>query len=181
MMELMVLRIVLQQARDGALEPEWRESIPATLSESEAVPSVDNGDVYAHVICAARDLTELPPQQWEPHNGGHWRIALECWFDAMKRCLTVAERADERLREVLPKAEIPSQAAMERDLVVASYRAGLTAGGLDLPDWHQWLIERVDAWPDAQRRVYQLDLMTLEPGYRESIQQLPTYWTGAAR
>ena len=49
---------------------------------------------------------------------------------------------------------------MERDLVTASYRAGLAAGGLDI-DWYDWLIDRVRAWPDTQRRDDQLDLIAV--------------------
>ena len=92
------------------------------------------------------------------------------------------EQAEAELCELLVtaggQATGVSQAAMDRDLAVASYQAGLTAGGLDIPDWYDWLTDRVYLWPDKQRRDEQLDLMTLEPGYRDSIQQLPAYWAG---
>ena len=70
---------------------------------------------------------------------------------------------------------VTARITMDRDLATASYRAGLAAGGLDV-DWYDWLIERVRLWPDVKRRNDQLDLMTLEPDYRQSIEQLPPYW-----
>lgn len=176
--QLALLRVVLQQARAGTLETDWRDKVPVAIAESGALSDGRDGDVYAAAVCAGRELVDIRPEDWEPDSGVGWRKSLDSWFEATKGCLMVFESAEQHLRAGFPSAGIVSQAAMDRDLATASYRAGLAAGGLDVPDWYGWLNDRVYSWPDKMRRDDQIDLMTLEPGYRESIEQLPAYWAG---
>ncbi|TXH08420.1 MAG: hypothetical protein E6R04_10760 [Spirochaetes bacterium] len=153
----LLLRPILHQARAGTLATAWREKLPDRAGTAAAVSA------------------ELPPQDWEPGRGVGWRRALDAWHKAMTDCLAAAARADDELRRRLPRYEAAGGWAMDQDLATASYRAGMVAGGLDV-EWFDWLIDRVREWPDERRRGEQLDLMTLEPGYRDDMQKLPLYW-----
>lgn len=177
--QLALLRVVLQQARAGRLETDWRDKVPVAIIDSGTLSDDRDGDVYAAAVCAGRELVDIPAQDWEPNSGVGWRKALDAWFEGTKGCLMIFEAAERHLQAGFPTGGILSQAAMDRDLATASYRAGLAAGGLDVADWYEWLTDRVYAWPDKKRRDDQIDLMTLEPGYRESIEQLPAYWAGS--
>lgn len=174
------LRFVLHQARDGALEKDWRERTPKRLAEQSLWSAEDedqDGGARRELVSEAHALAELPPQDWEPHSGAGWRRALETWFARTMDCLEADAHAERELAEVFPELNLPSMAAMDTDQAIASYRAGLMAGGLPADEWYHWLLRRVEAWPDEGMRHAQLTLMTEEPSYRDSIEQLPTYWT----
>lgn len=172
--KLNYLHAQLLAARDGTLEPDWRATITTIAAETTSEPADTQRSARSR---AAADLAAIPPADWEPGRKVGWRTALDAWFDAIKACLADTERAERHLRaETWMSADsVTARITMDRDLATASYRAGLAAGGLDV-DWYDWLIERVRLWPDVKRRNDQLDLMTLEPDYRQSIEQLPPYW-----
>ena len=167
-----LLRVQLEQARAGILVPQWRGTLKS--AELNTLPP----DQQVARDRAITELIESPIDEWEPHRGCGWRKSLDSWFDTTKRCLAATQEAETLIRAEtrLPADSIAARTAIDTDLATASYRAGLAAGGLDVPDWYEWLIERVVAWPDKQRRDEQLDLMTLEPSYRETIEQVPKYW-----
>lgn len=175
-LKLVLLRVQLVSARVGTLESNWR----ATLVESIEIGGVESDDEVDAadpiLVRAASALTTMPPADWEPDRGVGWRTALDSWFAAIKNCLGDLDRLDARLRD---EVDVPLGATLtstiELDLMTASYRAGLAAGGLDV-DWFDWLIERVHCWPDKKLRDSQLDLMTMDPDYRAATARLPDYW-----
>ncbi|HEX4172685.1 MAG TPA: hypothetical protein VHY82_09420 [Acetobacteraceae bacterium] len=168
-----VMRLALRQVRDGVLPPNWRDQAAALTGETVNLP-VELRTARERVVA---EIADLPIQEWEPGTGVGWRKCLDAWFDATKSCLGEVVQAETRVTaETYTPMTAVERLSMETDLATASYRAGLTAGGLDIPDWFDWLIDRVQTWPDKQRRDDQLDLMTLEPGYRTAIQRLPDYW-----
>lgn len=184
---------VLLSAREGTLTPDWREALAAgedsVADKEDEGAGADGAEVDADSstsltddqrdACrrAAEAIAASPPAQWHPHSDAGWRLALDAWFDAIKACLDDIERAEMEVRRQSWMAVdgVAARIGMDRDLATASYRAGLAAGGLDV-DWYEWLVDRVRLWPDKQRRDAQLDLMTLEPGYRDSMQHLPSHW-----
>ena len=170
---LTLLRAHLLSARDGTLTATWRDNLTRTVTEPNGLTAVQ----HQVRVAAATELANLPPADWEPDRGVGWRAALDAWFEAIKQCLTETDETEQRLRTQtrinLATSIVGSD--IDRDLATASYRAGMATAGLDV-DWYDWLLERVQMWPDKQLRAYQLELMTLEPTYRESVQQLPGYW-----
>jgi hypothetical protein len=170
---LSLLRAHLLSARRGTLSPDWRDRLTEHLHEAEDLPS----DQRHARNRAAAEIAALPPAEWEPDRKVGWRRSLDAWFEAIKHCIKDTEQAEERLRAKTPGAVSAGVggSVMDRDLATGSYRAGLAAGGLDV-EWFDWLINRVREWPDKRRRDEQLDLMTLEPDYRKTMQQLPMYW-----
>ncbi|UQX13522.1 hypothetical protein [Candidatus Mycobacterium methanotrophicum] len=177
--KLTLLRLHLLSARDGTLTGTWRDELTKTANPpggSRPNDSLPDEHRQAHAN-AIQDLAATPPADWEPDQGVGWRQSLEAWFDAIKQCFTDIEHTEQQLRAqtgITIAAHIVNT-SIDQDLATASYRAGLAAGGLDV-DWYDWLIDRVGNWTDTRRRDYQLDLMTLEPNYRDTVQQLPTYW-----
>lgn len=168
--KLTLLRTYLQCARDGILTTNWRETLtevhPAGQHQSRAR--------------AIADIADIPPAAWEPGQGVGWRRALDAWYEATTKCLAATEDTQQQLIASHAAAAAGIRFAGEqmmiaRDLATASYRAGMAAAGLDV-EWFDWLIGRVHEWPDEHRRREQLDLMTLEPGYGETVQKLPLYW-----
>lgn len=183
--QLNYLRALLLSARQGTLSEDWREALAATDpgAATDADADADDGritltdDQRAISRQAAQEIAASPPADWHPHRNVGWRRALDAWHEATKQCLDDTERAETDLRgqSWMSADAVTARIDMDRDLATASYRAGLAAGGLAV-EWYDWLIERVGRWPDIQRRDDQLDLMTLEPGYRDSMQHLPDYW-----
>lgn len=167
---LTLLRTYLQCARDGLLATSWREALTT-------IHSAGHHEARARAIAA---IAKTPPADWEPDQGVGWRRALDAWHKATTDCLAATEDTQQRLlASRAASADVIRVAAdnmvIARDLATASYRAGMAAAGLDV-EWFDWLIDRAREWPDERRRNEQLDLMTLEPGYRETFQKLPLYW-----
>lgn len=178
--QLNYVRALLLSARQGTLPEDWREALTATDTETDTDADTRitlTDDQLALSRQAAEAIAAAPSADWHPHRNIGWRRALDAWYDATKQCLDDTERAetDVRGQSWMSVDAVSARIDMDRDLATAAYRAGLAAGGLAV-EWYDWLIDRVRRWPDKQRRDDQLDLMTLEPGYRESMQQLPGYW-----
>lgn len=172
--KLTLLRATLASARDGSLDPDWRDQFGTAPSNPADPPPDEHHDAQ---IRAATDLATHPRAAWEPDQHVGWRQSLEAWFDATKQCLIDTEHIERQLCDHTGITLVAGllDTTIEQDLATASYRAGLAAGGLDV-DWYDWLIDRANQWTDTDRRDYQLDLMTLEPSYRDTVQQLPIYW-----
>ena len=168
-----MLHTQLLCAREGCLDIDWRTA----LIESAVQPISDIAAAHQQIReRAAREVANLPDADWEPDMKIGWRASLEAWYTASKKSLDEMEELEKHIRAEAgrPIDGITERYAMERDLQTASYRAGLTAGGL-ANDWYQWLLNRIKHWPDTNRRDSQLAVME-EPGYRETLQQLPSYW-----
>ncbi|OHT95624.1 hypothetical protein BKG71_23375 [Mycobacteroides chelonae] len=169
---LMLMKSVLTCAREGVLSPKWRQEIPAAVASALGQSGEDCVNTAAVSAVAA-----IAPAAWEPDTRSGWRRSLDEWFEAVKLCHHDIECSATHLADAV-KVELGEWApvsVIEVDLATASYRAGMAAGGLDV-DWYDWLLERVNHWPDPVRRDYQLDLMTLEPDYRATVERLPEYW-----
>ncbi|ORW11048.1 MULTISPECIES: hypothetical protein [Mycobacterium] len=160
-------------AREGCLDIDWR----TTLIETAAQPINDIAADHQQIReRAAHEVANLPDADWEPDMKVGWRASLEAWHTASKKCLDDMDELEKHTRAESgkPVDDITERYAMERDLLTASYRAGLTAGGV-VSDWYEWLLKRVKQWPDTNRRDSQLAEMD-EPGYRKNLQKLPPYW-----
>lgn len=182
--QLNYLRALLLSARQGTLPEDWREALVTTGTDTDTdAPDGDDTPItltdnqLALNRQSAESLAAAPSVDWHPHRNVGWRRALDAWYDATKQCLDDTERVETDVRGLswMSVDAVSARIDTDRDLATASYRAGLAAGGLAV-EWFDWLVDRVRRWPDKQRRDDQLDLMTLEPGYRESMQRLPGYW-----
>jgi hypothetical protein len=168
-----LLRTQLLCARHGGLDADWRTAV--LEAAAEPVPDIDDRHQQLR-IQAAEEIANLPNADWEPDMRVGWRDSLEAWYAATKQCLDDIDDAQRLLhREAgLSTEAAEANSAMDRDLVTASYRAGLTAAGL-VSDWYDWLHGRVLGWPHGPRRETQLAAMAQED-YRRTLQQLPRYW-----
>jgi hypothetical protein len=169
-----LLRTQLSAARLGILDIDWRTDLLARSAE----PMDDLDDHHRQILDrAAAEIANIPNQAWEPDMGVGWRESLEAWYDASKRCVQDTLDAQVQLRRATGLAsarDLDDAATMDLDLVIASYRAGLTSAGL-VSDWHQWLTTKVHGWPRGPRRDTQLAALA-DPQWRQSLQQLPKYW-----
>lgn len=133
------------------------------LTRSAAIDFIP--DVFSLLLCARLDLAAAPRQDWEPGAAdGDWRRALLSWYQAGLR---VHEHRVEGLRysrREEDRDEKLAQLVVDRDLLEASYRAGLAAGEGADNGWREWLVERTPRWRDegsaAAVRVMLLDFET---------------------
>ncbi|MBS1691190.1 MAG: hypothetical protein JST91_03010 [Actinobacteria bacterium] len=169
------------------------------LTRSGAIDFIP--DVFSLSFCACLDVAAAPRQDWEPGVvDGDWRRALLSWYRA---ALRVHEHRVEGLRHPSheeDRDEKRAQLAVDRDLLEASYRAGLAAGEGADNGWRDWLADRTCRWRDQDRaetvRVMLLDFETpsgtkpIETDWADVFRgvptvsplaslpvQLPTYWT----
>lgn len=198
---------VLEQARFGTLDPQWRSSV--TSPKARLYPHAETDDDRAAVM----ELQQLPPQPWEPHHGP-WRAALDAWFVAQfginervrvrsalsyvtqlemhgttalskfRTASSTGTYTDESIIEelrALPYAELrdPSNPVhlAQRDELVASYLAGLNDAGID-NDWVDWLRARSETWGDPMLEK-KWKIMLGGPTLAQ-MWRLPAYWRSAA-
>ncbi len=168
-----LLRTQLLCARHGALDVDWRTAL--LNSATEPVPDISEEHQQLR-LQAAEEVANMPNADWEPEMRVGWRDSLESWYAATTQCLDDIDQAQRLLhREAgLSTEALEVNAVMDRDLLTASYRAGLTAAGL-VSDWLDWLRGRVQGWPPGPRRETQLAELAGED-YPRSLQQLPRYW-----
>ncbi len=198
-----LLAKLLEHARLGTLDPQWRTSVMS--AKARLYPQAVTDDDRAVVM----ELQELPPQAWEPHQAP-WRVALDAWFVAQ---FEVNERArvrsaqtyvsqlqlpgmaalnkfrvasftgtytDEAVIEeltALPYAELrdPNDAVhlAQRDELVASYLAGLNDAGIS-NDWVGWLRARSQTWGNP---MVENKWRIMLSGYAlAQMWRLPDYW-----
>lgn len=176
-----VLDSCLAAARRGQLSPMWRyenevsrtnpiaaRSTPThdgrahmravkvaeveCLTRSDAIDFVP--DVFSLLFCARLDVAAAPRQDWEPGVAdGDWRRALLSWYQAGLR---LYELRVEGLRYQScdeDRDEKHAQLVVDRDLLEASYRAGLAAGEGADNGWRDWLVERTRRWRDQGSAV----------------------------
>ncbi|WP_193606159.1 hypothetical protein [Mycobacteroides abscessus] len=129
------------------------------LTRSRAIDFVP--DVFSLSFCARVDVAAAPRQDWEPDAAdGDWRRALVSWYLA---ALRVHECRVQGLRYARDEHRVEKSAdlAVDRDLLEASYRAGLAAGEGADNGWRDWLVDRTRRWRDQGRaaavRVMLLD------------------------
>ncbi len=191
---------LLEQARSGMLNPDWR-------SQGQLHPPPASDDDRAAVI----EIQQMPRQPWEPEQSP-WRVALDAWFIAQfginerarvhstqVRVSVLEGQARAALSQVtvallagaytdgmileeltsLPYPELhdPNSAVhrARRDELIASYLAGLHDGGIS-NDWAGWLRARSHTWGDpmaANKWKIMLNGPTVTHMWR-----LPSYWRG---
>lgn len=169
------------------------------LTRSDAIDFIP--DRFSLRFCARLDLVAEPRQDWEPGAAeGDWRRALLSWYQA---ALRVHEHRVEGLRHPSHEEDRDdkrAQLAVDRDLLEASYRAGLADGEGTGNGWRDWLADRTCLWRDQDRAAtVQLMLLDFEtPAGTKPMEsrwddvfrgvqtvsplpsqpvQLPTYWT----
>jgi hypothetical protein len=197
-----VLREALQQARDGVLDPQWRE----TVATSSRLSGLQSNDPYGILLPVVTAIYEMPRAAWEPGHSPGWRTALDSWFDASRAALaehrditltehakitrlgtstTAAARISARsVPEAITKIadadarndELTRQSLsmfiVQRDKLTASYGAALAAGGEQV-DWRTWFEGRINTWDDDLAVNGARILVQQETSY---LERLPTYW-----
>lgn len=177
----LLLSGILGKARRGDLQREWRMHLP-----NSAIPVPAN---FPGIDVALDELSGMPVQPWEPYaTAGDWRRALDAWYAAALNL--EAEREAERWRWQATEPDLPGidgqpvPLALDeverdrqandrwwdtqqdtRDLLTASYLAGLAGGG-DRIDWVDWYVHR------KQRATH-----GGTSGWTAWMEQLPDYWT----
>jgi len=175
-----VLAEVLDDARDGKLAPNWREELRIYAlglpgrdrdgrlramgadrclmlgDECAATALADVDDepdrmrqLYA---CAVLDVARGGCAMWEPYAAqGDWRRALDEWY---ADSIAGLDHADNIVgAEPRPEGgERRHLTAQRRDLIEAKYRAGIQAGGGSDTGWHDWFVDRVEAWRPTDLR-----------------------------
>lgn len=197
-----VLREALQQARDGVLQPDWRENVAA----SSRLSGLHTNDHYGVLLPVVTAINEMPRAAWEPGHSPGWRTALDSWFDASRTALaeernitleqharmaklgssmTTAARISTRsVEEAITKIaatdaqsdELARQSlstfVVQRDKLTASYGAALAAGGEQV-DWRTWFEGRINTWDNELAASGAR--MTVQQQY-SYLERLPTYW-----
>lgn len=191
---------VLLHARGGTLDPGWRSNpaVAACGGSKEAAARLaaqDSPGLADARQLAFRELVETPPGLWEPYAAaGDWRRALDAWhqtaLDSRERYEKESQLHWDAMREeataVLPPGAPPlrmferpslidpADARMARDMLGASYRAGLAAGGGGDPDnWRAWLRPRIASWPAASQKFLAGEIDQLVD---QLDQPIPAYW-----
>ena len=194
-----VLREALQRARDGLLEPQWRDNVAA----GSRLSHLQSNDPYGVFVPVVTAINEMPRAAWEPGHSPGWRAALDSWFDASRAAL--AEDRNIKLEQhakntnlgmIAARVAAPSAHAaltqiantdaqkddlarkslsmfiIERDKLTASYGAGLAAGG-EAVDWRTWLEDRIATWDNESAANVARITLQQQNSY---LQRLPAYW-----
>jgi hypothetical protein len=197
-----VLRQALQEARDGNLDPQWRENVANSSVLSGLLSSPDPYGVHLSVVTA---INEMPRAAWQPGHSPGWRAALDSWFDdsrnalAEHRTMTLAQQANatkpvvslsvaalvttspsDTIARIARIDAMHDQTAkqtlstfiVQRDKLTASYMAALAAGGLDV-DWRSWFEDRINTWDSSVAIGGARMTLQQEHSY---LERLPTYW-----
>ena len=191
-----VLRRALQKARDGVLDPQWRDYVAHSSALSGLVPEADPHGVRSSVVTA---INEMPAAQWEPGHSPGWRQALDQWFDDSRAALaehrniileqhsgltTLGASMPAVLRLAAPSISdvimrITDTDARNDDTARKSLstfivkRDTLTAsylaalaGAGEAVDWRSWFSDRIDTWDDR----------LAQDGARIGLRQGNSYW-----
>lgn len=181
------MKAVLERARLGSLHPDWRDRL--TTSDYTRMLAISPAyQLYSDIDeLLLAELRSTPQADWEPHSGVGWRRSLDAWFQASIDVLDQYRSANDILVNSVSVAAPVGQTAInnvqrhrqfaavfERDMLEASYRAGLCAGG-EAVDWRGWLRQRSADWPDAPTFAQFFDALE-QPDFRDDLQTLPDYW-----
>ena len=193
------MRQILALARNGALKPDWRDTLDTPQRSATAHHIYTDGD-----LLAIEDLRQMDYAAWEPGHASSWRDPCtrtapwpwSCKSPATQdreKTLASALRlrsqgvnaVDEllRLETAIDSTDVASDSAQRtshhlyvvaRDELGASYRAGLRAGGDDV-DWLTRYRDHINRWPAGTMK----DIVTARldsPDYQQHMQTLPDYW-----
>ena len=193
------LRQILALARNGALKPDWRDTLDTPQRSATAHRIYTDGDLLAI------DLRQMDYAAWEPGHESSWRdpctrtapwpwpwnckspaprtatrpspAHFVCDPRASTRSTNAATRDGDRLHRCrlgLSAANKADLSVVARDELGASYRAGLRAGGDDV-DWLTRYRDHINRWPAGTMK----DIVTARldsPDYQQHMQTLPDYW-----
>jgi hypothetical protein len=163
------LRDQLDRARRGLLSADWRDDL-ATRSRMPAKGHLcllqrerdERGDIGAPELrrCAWLDVAHLEAASWEPHAaGGDWRAALDAWYTASmnafeEHVLSVMHASGKFCSIGL------SELIFRRDLLKASYRAGIAAGTGEDNGWRDWIATRsAERWEPDRAECYRMAML----------------------
>jgi hypothetical protein len=110
--------------------------------------------------CAKLDVGQLEAALWEPYAaGGDWRAALDAWYAASMNAyasyVLVVVKTSGRFRGI-DRYEL----VFRRDMLEASYRAGLAAGTSEDNGWRDWLATRsAERWEPDRAECYQMAML----------------------
>ena len=76
------LRQILAVARNGALKPDWRDTLDTPQRSATAHHIYTDGD-----LLAIEDLRQMDYAAWEPGHASSWRDALSAWYSAARQAL----------------------------------------------------------------------------------------------
>jgi hypothetical protein len=178
------LREQLDHARQGLLSIDWRDE----LAIRSRLPTAghlcllkrergDLGEIGTSELrrCAWLDVAHLDAALWEPYAvGGDWRAALDAWYaasmDAFEEHLLTVVHASGRFCGVGL-----SELIFRRDMIEASYRAGIAAGAGKDNGWRDWLATRsAERWEPERADCYRMAML------EEGLSTEPLYlakWT----
>ena len=194
---------VLDLARRGKLEPNWRDTIASSQRHQSPHMYSDGEELALH------EMRNLDPVPWEPGAGVGWRAALEAWYVAicdaydqtdrlhadgsaqtceslshsqnMRKLLGAGDAAGEqRVAALIQRIQESERGRilgmrLQRAYLEAWYRAGLAAGG-DESDWIGWFRTQIEEADDPQMRQAWLTRLD-DPTTRPEMESLPDYWT----
>jgi hypothetical protein len=163
------LREQLDHARRGLLSAEWRDQL-ATRSRLPAAGHLcllkrergDRGDIGLAELrrCAWLDVAHLEAALWEPYAvGGDWRAALDAWYTASMNAfeeyvLSLVHASGRSCGIDL------SELIFRRDMLEASYRAGIAAGTGKDNGWRDWLATRsAERWEPDRAECYRMAML----------------------
>ena len=180
------MKSILERARLGALEPNWRDRLTAP-DDTQLLAMSSGYQLYSDMdTLLLTELQSVPHGDWEPNRGVGWRRSLDSWLATSNNALDQYRPLNHVLTDSLSAATLGQPqalqvqlhhqftAAFERDMIEASYKAGLCAGGEQL-DWRGWLRQRATRWPDVPAAEKFLVALH-DPHFRDDLQTLPDYW-----
>lgn len=198
-----VLRQALQKARDGVLDPQWRNHVAHAGALAGLVPAADPYGVRSSVITA---VNEMPPAAWEPGHSPGWREALDTWFNdsrsalAEHRNITLEQHSrltrlgasmsavvriatpsiSDAIMRITDTDACNDDTARKSLSTFIMQRDTLTAsymaalaGAGETVDWRSWFSDRIDTWDDTRAQDSARMRLRQSNSYWERI---PEYW-----
>lgn len=189
---------LLQMARMGRLDPDWRSNMQSKTAQFNATGLHADAETTA-----ISELQMLAPMPWEP-NQSTWRHSLDSWYAVSIKTHTLdyvntvqldlnglsagdlagvfaftGVLAEKIFDDLLPHYELGDNTRRNRERtyvgvrmsLTGSYLAGLAAGGMDI-DWRGWYRGQIAKLPDDHPMIGRLQ-SEISSGFYE---QIPQYW-----
>lgn len=169
------MAIALWRAREGTLEPDWRERLEPEHANSPLVH-----EMYRDADeLAVADLREMPPAAWEPFEGKDWREALEAWYFASLQNLAERSSLAAEGRERGRVTRIRTLIGLHRTLRTSSNQE-IREKMQGLIDQYHQLQPTVDRSEALELAVYVRDRAFVDAWYRAGLAAggEPVDWIG---
>ena len=175
---------ILDQARQGKLESDWREQqVRFALQRRAEFPIMQ---MYVDIdVLVANEVAGWPRRPWEPYAAnGDWRAALDAWYEDRLAVEATYETAGWQGLVKLYPTETESgwwhRQQRCRDTLGAWYRAGLAGGGEPI-DWTSWLKQRISLREETDpRRIQGRERSLTAVDSCRWMEVLPDCWTRSA-